>query len=347
MAFGDEFDDEKTIFIDLQSERGEENLLFFLEDNPENKIFLKSGEAVTVGRSSESDFLLENKTVSRKHLTIKRDGRGVNIKIHGRNGLYMDNELFTGPLLKINPPVSFTIGDVLCSLEFEVDDDKTIIVTADQRTGMKNTVRPQVQPCVSPSPTPEPETKKPFDPSPNDTFIPSHASELGGRSSNLADFRSPDQRKQEYTAPPEPPFEQSQGMGQARFEPVPKTKDILLDERQGFFNGFAANKSNVIIAGIIAFSVLIIIFIFFVLFTGRPDKNVTPSDVSSQKVLEQASPAASDGAPDDSHKVFLDLANELIKSGDTVTARDVLSDIPEDSPYYSRAKKLLAKLPEN
>ncbi len=351
MDSGNTFDDEKTIFIDLQSDSREENLLFFLGDDPENKLFLQSGEAVTVGRSIESDFFIENKTISRKHLTITRQGSGVNIEIHGRNGLYMDDELHMGPLVNVNPPTSFTIGDVACSLELEVevevDADETIIVTADQMVDMKKAVRPQAQSDFRSSPEPEPEAKKSFDPSPNDTFIPSDAPALKQMPKQQAEYRSPEPKRQEYTAPPEPSFEQPvPGMGQARFEPIPKDKGSIGDKNFSFLKGFTANKSNVIIAGIIALSVLIIIFIFFILFNGQEDKTVPPS-VSPPKVSEQVPSTALDGATQNSHKTFFDLANELIKSGDTVTARDVLNDIPENSPYYSRAKKLLEKLPEN
>lgn len=166
MNSGNTFDDEKTIFIDLQSERREENLLFFLEDDPENKLFLQSGEIVTVGRSIESNFFVANKTISRNHLTITREGNGVNIEIHGRNGLYMDNELHMGPLLNITPPASFTIGDASCRLEFEVDEDKTIIVTPDQRGGMKNTVNPPAQPDFFSSPPLNPGQKNRLTPHP-------------------------------------------------------------------------------------------------------------------------------------------------------------------------------------
>jgi len=337
------FDDEKTIFIDPQSEQGEENILFFLTEAPDNKVFLKSGEALTVGRSIESDFFIENKTISRKHLTLKREGGCVNIEIHGRNGLYMENELHVGSLQNIALPASFTIGDVPCSLEFEIDEDETIIVTADQRAGMIN--RPQAQPQYSPPP--EPEAKKSFDPSPKDTFIPSDTPVLNKSvPENRTTYPSPDIKKQQFP-PPEPSFEQPPShMGQASFEPVPKDKNSVSGEKQNIFSGFTANKSNLIIAGIIGLSVLIIIFICFILFTGQEDNTVTPSGVSSSKVLDQA-PIASEETPQNSHQTFLNLAKELIKSGDTVTARDVLNDIPEDSPDYSRAKKLLKKLPEN
>lgn len=353
MDSGNTFDDEKTIFIDLQSDSRdtrEENLLFFLGDDPENKLFLQSGEGVTVGRSIESDFFIENKTISRKHLTITRQGHGVNIEIHGRNGLYMDDELHMGPLVDIKPPLSFTIGDVACSIELEIDEDATIIVTADQRVGMKKAVRPQAQPNFHSSP--EPGTEKSFAPSPNDTFIPSdipsEAPVLNEiMPQNQADYRPTELKKQAYTAPPEPAFEQpAPGMAQTQFEPVPKAKGSLGGEKLSVLKGIGANKNNMIIAGIIAVAVLIIIFIFFILFTGQPDKSEPPL-VSPQKISEQAPSTPSDGAAQNSHQTFFDLANELIKSGDTVTARDVLNDIPEDSPYYSRAKKLLEKLPEN
>lgn len=348
MNFGNSFDDEKTIFVARESD-AEETLFFFVDDDPENKLFLTSGEAVTVGRSIDNNFFVENKTVSRKHLTLKRNGDKVDIEIHGRNGLYMDDQIHTGHLFEIHPPVSFTIGSVACRLEFEVDEDKTIIVTSEQRSGMTNSEPPKAVPSflesVPPEPEPEPEPVKPFDPSPRDTFIPSGSPPGPHREepADQSDYNFQDHSPKEYTDQPAPTFDPGPVAQSDRFEPIPKD----INEKQGLLNKSALKNRNIIIAGIISLSVLIVIVTVFYILPGKQEVEKTESEITSSKIVDKTPPAASENLIEDSHKEFLELANELIKSGDTVTARDVLNDIPADSPYYSRAQKILEKLPEN
>lgn len=338
MNSGNTFDDDKTVFIYPQSNLKEDNLLFFQEDDPDNKLPLVSGEAVMVGRSIESDFFIENKTVSRRHLTIRREDRQVTIEIHGRNGLYLDDQLNTEPQITVSPPVSFTIGDVVCRLEFEIDQDRTIIVTAKPPGEM-----PPSPGSAHSFSSDRPNPRHPFDPSPNDRFIP-------------PDPPSPDKKWRDEISPQpldRPPSDHPSfdplpdksmtGSGPARFEPVPTDKQSLFNPEQGKANWLATHKNNLIIAVLF----IIIVILFFIIFIGPPDKQNRATDLLPTPPGESPVSTSSGTLPEHSHQAFLDLANELIKSGDIVTARDVLKDIPEDSPDYTRAQKILEKLPEN
>ncbi len=372
------FDDDKTIITDLQPPSGEEKLLFLMENDPENKLFLASGTAITVGRSIENDFFVESKTVSRKHLTLTRNGRNVTIDISGRNGLYMDNQLHTGPVITVSPPASFTIGDVPCRLEFETDEDKTIIVTPGLRPETAGPPSPPPRPAATPAAS-EPEPPKPFDPSPRDTFMnaPQAAND---KPSPSADGTFSDNWKQEYAVPPPPPVDPPhaapEGFGPTprpsapahgdvnlsagpppAFEPAPRTApggfDPVPRSQKYSGQGTGGNKSKLIIGGIIALSVLILAFIAFILFFKDPAPSTTAVDSPApaaekpaQNTAGQPAPEVTETPKEDPNKALFDLANELISSGDTVAARDVLADIPKDSAYYGRAQRLLEKLPE-
>ncbi len=340
MGSGKTFDDEKTIFISPQSEEKEEKLLFFLEDDPGNKLSVTSEKGIVVGRSIESDFFVENKTVSRKHLGIKRNRTDVVLEIFGRNGLYLNGELHTGPVLSVNPPISFTIGDVACCLEFEGDEDQTLLVNRDQRAGMVGGRAPSPQ--NTPPPACEPPT--PFDPSPRDTFIPAYSRAHEPQSPNEY---SPVGGEKGNTPSPDPLSDHSvPRRSSVDFDPVPKTTQGNGTHRQGK-GARAFNKNKLIISAIAVLSVLITIFIIFLLFSDSPDQTVKTPVVSQPQPPSNTAAPASGTRQETSHQAFIDLAKTLIQSGDTVTARDVLSDIPKTSPYYSQAKELLDQLPEN
>lgn len=352
------FDSDETIFPGPMSEDEESTIFFFLDHDPENKLSIKSGDTITVGRSLENIFFIENKTISRNHLTIRRTGSDFEIEIHGRNGLYMDNQLYMEQTLKFNPPVSFVIGDVECSIEPEIDEDKTIIVQPGQMAGFQKAAQENAVNIAAPpketalgfeTKKSEPEDKntiqKPFDTSPIDTFISSgregssipRPSDVFTSESNMTDPKG--------FEPPQP-VQNSSRSGYTQFEPVAAGKKIKSRQGPNPITSLLNNKSNLLIAGIIVLSILIIVLIFIFLFTNgdKETKAQTPVQVEETNQTDKIETTT---ASPDSHKILIDLAEDLIKSGDIITAKDVLLDIPKTSPYYDRAKKLMRELPEN
>ncbi|WP_020586538.1 FHA domain-containing protein [Desulfobacter curvatus] len=375
------FDDDGTVYGGVKSDFEEEKLLFFMEDDPENKLCLSSGTEVTVGRQMDNNFFIENRTVSRKHLKIIRNGGKVKIEIYGRNGLYMDSHLYAGPTIDITPPASFSIGDVLCRLEFEYDEEKTVIITPRHRPEQASRAVPEPPPSFTEAVL-EPKPVKPFDPSPKDTFMSPDSGSLDDRPPFSADSRFSDNWKQEYTGPsPQPSSTGPEGDG--GFDPIQRTAPDLSNQTHGDFQQPASppppnfdpapqaapgifepvpsnpagqarkisvDKDKLIIAGIICLAVLIIISMVYMLFFSGPGQKETVPGAQVQ------SPPAAVETPKfdrfenneaDAYKTHFNKAERLINQGDVDIARDYLKDIPEGSHYYGRAQRLLDKYPEN
>lgn len=363
------FDDDKTIYRDFDSGPEEEKLSFFIENNPENKIFLSSGISITIGRSIESDFFIENKTVSRNHLKLIRDKEQVKFEILGRNGLYLDNQLHTRSVITIRPPAVFRIGDVSCCLELESDEDETIIPASQPREKMpppSSKTQPSQPNPSTPDPAPVP---KPFDPSPIDTFIPSTTPDTP-EDVHLHEQAAPvsDIRKTQTAPSPSPPergvdsddFGVNQNPIQeghvqpppaqpSNFDPIPQKKQRAYTQGNGQSPRNPGNTNKRLIAGIITIAIVILVLTGWIFFSGKSDKSDSVSDVSNQTTAQNM------GGPEqlqakanktDPNQTRIDLANELINLGDYVAAKDVLKDIPKDSIYYAQALRLMEKVSE-
>jgi hypothetical protein len=375
------FDDDGTVYGDIKSDFEEEKLLFFMENDPENKLFLSSGTEVTVGRQMDNNFFIENRTVSRKHLKIIRNGGKVKIEIYGRNGLYMDSHLYTGQTIDITPPASFNIGDVLCRLEFEYDEEKTVIITPSPRPEPSNQSVPKPSPSFTEDVL-EPKSVKPFDPSPKDSFISPDSGSVDDQPFFSDDSRFSDNWKQEYTGPPPSPSSPGPEGDGGGFDPIQRTAPDLSNQPHGDFQqppsppppnfdpapqpapgifepvpsnpaGQAGkinvDKDKLIIAGIICLSVLIIIsMVYMLFFSGQGQQETVPgAQVQSPAAVAPPKLDRFENSATDAYKTHFDKAERLINQGDVDIARDYLKDIPKSSQYYGRAQRLLDKYPEN
>lgn len=364
------FDDDRTLYKNFDAGPEEEKLSFFIENDPGNKIFLNSGISVSIGRSPESDFFIENKTVSRNHLKVIRDKEQVKIEILGRNGLYIDEQHHARSFITIRPPAVFRIGDVSCCLELELDEDRTIIVTSPYREKMPFTPS-EPQPSHPTPTTPDP-VPKPFDPSPIDSFIPSTASDKQGAVHLQEQAMSvPDTSDPIITAPLSPPrpvdsgvFEASHDPRQAEivqpppspqsnFDPIPQKKQNAHNQRNGQSPGNSGRKNKLLIAGFVTMAAALLALTGFIFFSGKSDKKVAESNVPKQTTTKERGDATS-LAPGsnkaDPNQALIRAAEKLINSGDYVTAedilKDILKDIPKDSASYADALKLMEKLSE-
>jgi len=128
-------DDEVT---DLETE-----LFFIVQGGEPEKISLKDGVSVTVGRCKNQKVIIPDKTkhVSREHLVLKRNGNYVEIEVKGQNGIKIDDEIIKydktvdlKPHKKIvSVPVAFEMEKYVCYLE----TDETVIT--------KNELKKEVQ----------------------------------------------------------------------------------------------------------------------------------------------------------------------------------------------------------
>lgn len=361
--FDDDKDDDKTVYGDFEHMLEETKLLFFMESDPENKLFLTSGTSVTIGRNIESDFFIENKTVSRKHLTLTRDGEQVKIQIYGRNGLSIGNQLHTGSAITLCPPTVFKIGDVSCCIDFETDEDKTIILTSNHRSEIPPPHLSEEQFYKEPIPS-IPQTK-PFAPSPKDTFISSPAP-VEPSNMDFSQQEGPVTDRQNSIVPPVNPIQkeaiQPAPTPSETFDPIPQKSaagfDSLPNKDQGVSGQLQGRplKNNggtnrFLIAGIVALPIVIIALAGFLFFSGKSDqKNAAPDSSmhAAEKQMVQPSPAATvETKQEDPDQTRIIMAEILKKSGDKIGARDILKDIPKESPYYGKAQRLMETLPEN
>jgi hypothetical protein len=367
------FDDDQTVNRDFASGPGEKKLSFFIENNPENKIFLSSGMSIAIGRSIESDFFIENKTVSRNHLKLIRDKEQVKIEILGRNGLYLDKQFHTGSFITIRPPAFFRIGDVSCCLELELDEDKTIIVTSQHREKISppppKTEHSYAKPSLS-DPAP-----KPFDPSPIDTFIPPTTSDKPGNV-HFHEQATPVSNTQPpiTAASPNPPVrpvdsgmfgtnhdpiqddyvqtppDQQSNFDPTSFDPIPKKKQSAHNPPNGQSPLIIGERNKLLIAGMITIAAVILVITGFILFSQKSEKSVVMSNGSTQttkKEMDDPTPLIPEENKVDPNQALIELARELRDSGDPVAAKDVLKDIPKDSAYYGQALRLMEELSEN
>jgi len=303
--------------------------------------------------------MIDNKTISRKHLVVKRSGDAVILEILGRNGIFMNDQVYSEQNIKCKPPISFVIGDVSCTIEAEVDEDKTVIVMPDQQAAIQQ--HKQHQPPESSYTSNEnerymeqtanydtyqEETPKPFDPAPSDTFIKPQP--------------APPQQSPPSSFAPQPPvqntpgnqsygYEQPSSGGEPQrpshkqFEPVTAEKKIKMNKGPNILSSFFSNRNNIIITAIVGLALLIIVVLLVVLFSGDDKQDELLPDIKTE-IVEPAETAPVPDTASDYHKILLDQAEALIKSGDPVTAKDLLLDIPKNSPYYKKANALMTKL---
>ena len=116
-------DDEETIFpgspfnsLEPDPHDLEEEMWLSLDNKPNQRIYLKTGISVTIGRKQGQDVHIDDKIVSREHLVVTREHHQVALQIIGRNGIEMERQMIKNKEIKCTPPMSFKIGNIRCSI---------------------------------------------------------------------------------------------------------------------------------------------------------------------------------------------------------------------------------------
>lgn len=116
---------------DSRAQMPQDDIWFMVEDGTDTRrILLREGQHVTVGRDQSQDLVIENQTLSRRHLILKRRGNIVEAEITGLNGLTLNDVSYKDQVIEIVAPATFSLGHVLCEIVKEVDEDATILVSA-------------------------------------------------------------------------------------------------------------------------------------------------------------------------------------------------------------------------
>ena len=99
--------------------------LFFLNSPRKGKSIEFDGNVAYVGRLADNDIQIKDKTVSRRHLRISRDGNKFIIKdLRSKNGTFLKGKLLMPDLdYEIDPGVPFAIGKIVMSLGNRYADD--------------------------------------------------------------------------------------------------------------------------------------------------------------------------------------------------------------------------------
>ena len=90
---------------------------------------LRHGESVTLGRDAGQDIVIIEKTLSRNHLVMQRNGDRITIQIMGLNGLVYADQVHKSTTLEVVVPCTLTIGNVVCRIKKKIDTDATILMT--------------------------------------------------------------------------------------------------------------------------------------------------------------------------------------------------------------------------
>lgn len=105
--------------------------MWFVVDLPGGPIKypLRHGETVTLGREASQNIVIEDKTLSRSHLIMRRNGDLVTVQVLGLNGMVYANQVHKSTTLDIVAPASLTIGNVACKIDKKYDSDATVLMS--------------------------------------------------------------------------------------------------------------------------------------------------------------------------------------------------------------------------
>ncbi|MBF0232055.1 MAG: FHA domain-containing protein, partial [Desulfamplus sp.] len=121
------YDDDETVFSGHKNSNQliEDDMWFFLNKKSDERFYLKNKMPISIGRKLGQDICIDDKTISREHLIIIREGDHVKLQILGRNGIEMNHHQLINQMITCKPPIKFNIGKVLCSINISSDETLT------------------------------------------------------------------------------------------------------------------------------------------------------------------------------------------------------------------------------
>lgn len=89
---------------------------------------IRPGELITVGRDESQNIVIDDKTLSREHLTLQRNGDRVRIQVQGLNGCVHNGQVYKSTTIEIIAPASITLGKTSCRIKKQLDTEATIMI---------------------------------------------------------------------------------------------------------------------------------------------------------------------------------------------------------------------------
>lgn len=331
--------------------------MWFVVDLPGGpvKYPLRHGETVTLGREASQNIVIEDKTLSRSHLIMRRNGDLVTVQVLGLNGMVYANRVHKSTTLDIAVPASLTIGNVACKIDKKYDSDATILMSdpASSSRQVSGSGLPQegsfsaqrpASPSYSPpslSPGRPLSESRPFAPIPPEKFPFS-------TSQPIPPVFSAGQ--QVPGAPPSSYSSQSYTPGPT-IPPMGGREETPYETPPSYQQGGAA-KSNgkaLIIWGGMGVAVLVVaIGLFFWLRNPSPPSApplpLSPPLSSSPSSVAPAGLCVPGPGANNLYAKYLAKAKGYLEEGNTKDACDYLKDIPPTSACWNEAVVLSKKI---
>jgi hypothetical protein len=332
--------------------------MWFLVDIAGNLVEypLRHGESITLGRDSNQDIVIKDKTLSRKHLVMQRNGDRITVQVLGLNGLVYANQIYKSTSLEVVVPCSLTIGTVVCQIKKKIDTDATILMNdpaaaVRQRPGAGFSAndgasrQPSFSPPPSPAPSWPPNDNLPFGNPPPEEKFPFAADRPippvfpAGQSAEKFPGSSP-------YSPPSFDFPHN-GSTDSRREGMAQDVPAI----NGGGGKSKTGKWGLIIGGVGLVVLIVAISLFFWL------RNPFAPKEEGGKNVEQFIPAkAQEPIPsrqdipqpqtNNLYGQYLMKAKNYFTEGKYMDACDYLKDIPPTSPYRSEAVELAKQIPD-
>ncbi len=347
---------------DLYQLSSQQDDMWFVVDLPGKSIRfpLRYGEIVTLGRDTSQNIVIEDKTLSRNHLIMQRNGDRINVQVLGLNGLVYANQVYKSTTLEVAVPATLAIGNVACKIEKKFDSDATILMS-DQAaasrqhpgSGMPNAggtfasrpASPAFPPPQSPQARPWGE-HQPFPPAPEGAQFPFSTNQpippVFPAGQQAPGFPGPS------PSPPSFDFRHPESPGDRHHGSPYETPSASIYETGGQPKG---NKNLLFIGSGIGLVVLVVAMgLFFWLRSPAP---VTPQappplqpQVQSQPQMQpqSASGCVSGQGTNNLYAKYLSKARVYFKEGNKKDACDYLKDIPQTSACYAEAVELAKQI---
>lgn len=341
---------------DLYQLSSQQDDMWLVVDMPGNAIRfpLRLGEVVTLGRDGAQNIVIDDKTLSRNHLVLQRNGDRINVQVLGLNGLVYANQIHKSTSLEITAPATLTIGNVACKIEKKFDNDATVL--------MSNPASAAQQRPGAGAPSNGGAFSRPASPA----YPPPAAQPWGESQPFSAAPPTGDKFPFPSNQPIPPAFQAGQQAG--GFPPPAHTPPSFdfgsSDPPGGNRHGGAAHaspsvyggnespkgsKNLLFIGGGIGAAVLVVgLGLFFWLKSPAPAKAPPPAAAVAQPVAPVAQPAvsgcASGQGTNNLYAKYLSKAKVFLQEGNKKDACDYLKDIPQSSACWAEAVQLAKQM---
>ena len=346
---------------DLYRLSSQQDDMWFVVDIPGRPLEypLRHGESVSVGRDATQNISIENKTLSRNHLLMQRNGDRITVQVMGLNGLVYANQVYKSTTIEVAVPATLTIGDVLCRIKKKYDSDATILMSdpaaaARQRPGAGSLPNDGSFASRPPSPSYSPQPSSPAQPfSGNPPF--------GGFAET---GKSPFPECQPIP-PVFPAGQPASGFSDAPYSPPSfefGSNPSSGGSRDGMSNesiyandgeGKAKGSKNLLLFGGAGVGILVLATCLF-FWLRSPAKVEEGGKEAGQSTATKAPAAVPAPSPPEQattqpktnnlYAQYLSKAKRYIEEGNTKDACDYLKDIPPTSAYRTEAVELAKQI---